>query len=375
MDLNNKPTYTILIDARSLRSTTGRYMRELLNGLQKIDTLNKYLVVVNPEDEEHWQPSNDNFSLEIVPWKPYSFGEQFGLLFFLKNKAPDLIHFTMPQQPTLLRSPKITTIHDLTLANFKDPNKNLFTYSIKQWLFRLVLKRAAKSSELILTDAEYTKKKISAYTKISSEHIMVAYPAADALNSKPEQFKAAENKKFIMHVGNTFSYKNIDRLMKAHQQLLETNPNIYLLLVGKIDNDALRHKKIAKENNYKQILFTGFVSDAELSWLYNNASAYVFPSLSEGFGMPGLEAMNHGLPVVSSNATCLPEIYGDAAHYFNPKDIKDMASAINEVLNNTRLRKHLVTNSKKQTNKYSWNTMAEQIHTHYLNTLKNLEID
>jgi glycosyltransferase involved in cell wall biosynthesis len=88
--------------------------------------------------------------------------------------------------------------------------------------------------------------------------------------------------------------------------------------------------------------------------------AYIFPSLSEGFGLPGLEAMTHGAPVVSSNATCLPEIYGDAAHYFDPLSVEAMVIAISEVLNDKALRQKLITAGQMQVNKYSWQRMAEQ---------------
>ena len=106
--------------------------------------------------------------------------------------------------------------------------------------------------------------------------------------------------------------------------------------------------------------FLDWVSDAQLKWLYQNCLAYVFPSLSEGFGLPGLEAMLEGSPVVSSDATCLPEIYGNAAHYFDPYDIKDMATKINSVLTNKKLRDRLIETGKSQVKKYSWKKMAEQ---------------
>jgi glycosyltransferase involved in cell wall biosynthesis len=108
------------------------------------------------------------------------------------------------------------------------------------------------------------------------------------------------------------------------------------------------------------VIFTGYVSEGRLRWLYEHAAAYVFPSLSEGFGLPPLEAMIHGAPVVSSNATCLPEIYGDAAHYFDPTDVSDMAKKIDDVLSNPKLREELVEKGKIQVKKYSWKRMTEQ---------------
>jgi glycosyltransferase involved in cell wall biosynthesis len=107
-------------------------------------------------------------------------------------------------------------------------------------------------------------------------------------------------------------------------------------------------------------LFTDFVEDAQLNWLYAHASAYIFPSLMEGFGLPGLEAMSHGTPVISSNSTCLPEIYGNAAHYFDPKSVDDMTRAITEVLGNEKLRQQLSISGYEQIKKYSWSKMAQQ---------------
>jgi glycosyltransferase involved in cell wall biosynthesis len=102
------------------------------------------------------------------------------------------------------------------------------------------------------------------------------------------------------------------------------------------------------------------VSEGELRWLYEHCAAYVFPSLSEGFGLPGLEAMVHGAPVVSSNATCLPEVYGDAAHYFDPLNVDDIARKITEVLDNQALRNNLIARGHAQAATYSWRRMAEQ---------------
>jgi glycosyltransferase involved in cell wall biosynthesis len=134
-----------------------------------------------------------------------------------------------------------------------------------------------------------------------------------------------------------------------------------LVLAGKKDQNYKLIEAKAKEGNLLDgVIFTGFVSEGELRWLYENCSAYIFPSLSEGFGLPGLEAMMHGAPVVSSNATCLPETHGDAAHYFDPLDTEDIAKKISEVLDDIKLRKELIEKGKKQAAKYSWRRMAEQ---------------
>ena len=163
-----------------------------------------------------------------------------------------------------------------------------------------------------------------------------------------------------MYVGQQSEYKNIARLGDAHQSLLAKHPSLKLVLVGKIDSAAERNQHYFKQRDYKNIIFTGFTEDDQLNWLYKNAAAYVFPSRMEGFGLPGIEAMMMGAPVVSSDATCLPEVYEDAALYFNPLDIDDIAAKIDTVLSDSKLRKSLITKGHFQAKKYNWKKTASQ---------------
>ena len=141
--------------------------------------------------------------------------------------------------------------------------------------------------------------------------------------------------------------------------------------MGKKDANYSRIEADVLKRGIKGVVFTGFASEGQLRWLYENTEAYVFPSLSEGFGLPGLEAMVHGAPVVSSNATCLPEIYGKGAHYFDPLNVGDMENAINSVLTDGKLRKKLIDLGHKQASKYSWKRMAEQTLEVYNKALKS----
>ena len=163
-----------------------------------------------------------------------------------------------------------------------------------------------------------------------------------------------------MYVGRPLPHKNLWRLIEAFRLLRRNNPDLKLVLVGK--NDAMYEliKARVKQERVRGVVFAGFVPDASLRWLYEHCQAYVFASLSEGFGLPALEAMLHGAPVVSSNATCLPEVYGNAAHYFEPLKVDDIARAIREVLENKDLRKRLITRGKRQAARYSWRRLAEQ---------------
>jgi glycosyltransferase involved in cell wall biosynthesis len=163
-----------------------------------------------------------------------------------------------------------------------------------------------------------------------------------------------------MYVGRPTPHKNLERLLDAFALLQAQHPSLHLALAGKKDSNYRRVERIVTQKGIRNVVFTDFVTEGQLRWLYESCAAYVFPSLSEGFGLPGLEAMAHGAPVVSSNATCLPEIYGDAAHYFDPTITQSIADAINEVLTNADLRNELVAQGKTQAAKYSWQHMAEQ---------------
>jgi glycosyltransferase involved in cell wall biosynthesis len=178
-------------------------------------------------------------------------------------------------------------------------------------------------------------------------------------------------KQFIMYVGQQSDYKNIRRLGDAHQKLLQQHPDLGLILVGKKTASHKKNEQYFTEKDYKNILFTDFVSNEERDWLFTQCAAYVFPSLMEGFGLPGLEAMGYGAPVASSNATCLPEVYGEAAHYFDPNNPNDMARAINDILTDMALRDTLIKNGYKQIAKYSWERMARQTHQIYMNAVAN----
>ena len=159
--------------------------------------------------------------------------------------------------------------------------------------------------------------------------------------------------------------------MRAHQHLLETHPNLGLVLVGRMNPDTIANKEYAEAHGFKNIHFTGFIPDSQRDWLYTKAAAYVFPSLMEGFGLPPLEAMAYNVPVVSSSASCMPEVLGDAAEYFDPTDEIAMAHAIAEVIDDPKLRSQMIKRGASQVAKYSWRTMAEQTHQVYMNALKN----
>ena len=358
----------IAIDARIINSSTGRYVERLLHYLQKIDTTNHYSVLLLEKDNDFWKPTSDNFKTVVADYDQYSFAEQIGFKRQLDELAPDLVHFCMPQQPVMYKGNKVTTIHDLTLLKVYNSDKNWFTYHAKQVVGRFVFKRVIATSAHIMTPSDFSKNDIIAFDGRAAGKITTTYNAADVSDDAPEPYELPFAQ-FIMYVGQQSDYKNIQRLGAAHQRLIKKYPDLGLVLVGSKNDSAELNEDTFNEKGLKNIVFTGFLPDAQLNWLYSKATAYVFPSLMEGFGLPGLEAMGHGTPVVSSNATCLPEIYGEAAHYFDPHDTTDMARAIDEVIDSDTLRKKLVRAGHAQFKKYSWQETAEKTHQIYSNAL------
>lgn len=358
----------IAIDARIISSSTGTYVKNLLEYLQQVDSINNYTILVKSKDKDYWKPKNENFNILIANYKNYSFGEQIGLNRLLKKIKPDLVHFCMPQQPIWYKGKHITTFHDLTLLKTYNSDKNWLIFHIKQSIGKYVFKKVINTSEHIITPSEYTKNDILDNYKISPKKISVTYESADVFIDKLEPYDHKFNN-FILYVGQQSDYKNIKRLGDAHQKLLEKHPDLGLILVGKKNKSTKINESYFQKNNYKNILFTDFISDEQRDWLYTKAKAYIFPSLMEGFGLPGLEAMGYGTPVISSNATCLPEIYGDAALYFDPLNIDNMVDKIERVISNETLRDNLIEKGYEQINKYSWKKMAEQTHAIYMNIL------
>lgn len=358
----------IAIDARIINSSTGRYVERLLHYLQQVDNDNTYTVLVPSKDEFFWVPSSDNFTVKTVDYPNYSFAEQIGFKKFLEDLHPDLVHFCMPQQPILYTGKKVTTFHDLTLLNTYNSDKNWLIFHAKQFVGEFVFKRVAKTSNHIITPSEYTKNDLIDFSGISADKVTVTYESADVSIDTLEPYEHPF-KRFILYVGQQSDYKNIRRLGDAHQRLIKKYPDLGLILAGRKNAGVLKNEQYFTDRNYKNILFTDFIPDGQRDWLYTNTDAYIFPSLMEGFGLPGLEAMGYGAPVVSSNATCLPEVYGEAAHYFDPNDTTDMARAIDEVLDDKDLRETLIKKSHNQLKKYSWLTMAQQTHSIYMDAM------
>lgn len=366
--------YHIAIDARIISSSTGRYVERLLHYLEQLDRTNRYTILVRAKDKQFYRPTNPNFHIVVADYADYSFAEQLGFKKQLDELGADLVHFCMPQQPILYRGLHVTTIHDLTLLKTYNSDKNWLAFHLKQLVGRGVFRWVSHSSQAIIVPSKYTEQDLLSFTKAARGKTYLTYEAADALalnELKPYPEPLGD---FILYVGQQSDYKNIRRLGDAHQQLLTHRPELKLVLVGRKNAATQRNEAYFQKQGYRNIIFTDFVEDAVRDWLYANCRAYVFPSLMEGFGLPGLEAMQYGAPLVSSNATCLPEVYSDAAHYFDPYDTNDIARAITDVLDDDMLCDTLVQNSQRVLARYSWEKTARETLAVYRAVLRTAKL-
>jgi glycosyltransferase involved in cell wall biosynthesis len=370
----NNNSKHIVVDARESRTTTGRYIDKLIEYLQIIDTKNKYSLVMKTKAAETWTLTNPNFKIITCDVKEFTFAEQFVLAKVLYGLKADLVHFPMVQQPVLYWKRSTTTLQDLTTLRFYNPAKNYLVFKAKQLVYYFVNWFAVVKSKELITISNFVKGDVERFFPLSkNKKFTVTLESSDVVSSGRESVKELEGKKFIFYVGQSHPHKNLNRLVQAHKILTGSdsatadrgpvNPDadVVLAIVGKSgkDNPHL-HRFVETNGNADKILYTGFVSDEQLAWLYKNCQAYIAPSLSEGFGLPGLEAMKNGAPLVSSNATCLPEIYKDGAEYFDPLDVSDMAEKISKVINDPKLQADLKVRGAKVAAGYSWRRMAEE---------------
>ncbi|HSX27186.1 MAG TPA: glycosyltransferase, partial [Patescibacteria group bacterium] len=186
----------IVIDARELRTTTGRYVERLLHYLQEIDNEHKYVVLLKPKDLEEWKPKNRKFAGMACYFKEFTFAEQIGLLKQIRDINADLVHFPMAQQPILYRGPVVTTMNDLTTVRFRNPTKNWLVFTIKRWVYIWVNKIVARKSKALLTYSEFVKEDVAKFAHVNSRKITVTYLAADKITDEPEPIEELAGKRF-----------------------------------------------------------------------------------------------------------------------------------------------------------------------------------
>lgn len=360
------------IDARffgSIGKGLGRYTQKLIEHLEKIDNTNQYYVFLRRENFQEYQPQNPNFHKVLADYQWYSFAEQLGFPLLLHKYRLDLVHFPHFNVPLLYFGRSVLTIHDLILLHF--PTKRATTlgplwYAVKFRAYKLAIFTAVCRARKVITVSEFTKQDILHEYPGVKNKIAVTYEACEELASTPTQnegqilAKYGIIKPYLLYVGNAYPHKNLERLLAAFALILQQKSELSLVLVGKEDYFYARLKEFVAQKKIENVKFPGYVPDEDLQAVYADAAAYVFPSLYEGFGLPPLEAMSRGIPVVSSRSACMPEILGDSALFMNAENEQEMSQEILRITEDEDLRKALIAKGFRQVEKYSWRRMAQE---------------
>ena len=360
----------IVIDGRWVKQTgIGRYVERTTEELLKLDKQNDYVFLIRDKERKKYSlDSYKNVKMVTANYRWFTFGEQLGLLKIINTLKPDLVHFPNFAYPVLYTRKFVLTVHDLTLFEYKTINSSRNTrlvYEIKHLAMRFAFWMGVHRAKFVIVPTEFVKRQIVKKYRLNPARVCVTHEASDgrlAATGKIDLKKFSITKPFLLCVGNAYPHKNLERLVEAFAKVIDEHKlNIQLVIAGKKDVFHERvEAEVVKDKLEDRVVFTDYVTDAELAGLYEKAELYVFPSLSEGFGLPGLEAMAYGLPVVSSNATCLPEVYGDAAEYFDPLSVDDMASVIAKLYNDKKRQAELIKNGKEQIKKFSWEETARK---------------
>ena len=382
---NNKKINRIGIDARfygPIGKGLGRYIQEIVDNIVKLDQVSEYVVFLRRENFSSFKSDNLKVKKILADIKWYGLAEQILLPFLISRQRLNLMHFPHFNVPIFCPVKFVVTIHDLILIKFPTQRATTLApviYKIKNFFYKIVIALAIKRARQVLAVSEYTKQEIVRQFKIKPEKVMVTYEgvadlARDKINDhQPEDIlkKYHITEPYLLYVGNAYPHKNLGGLIKVFSLINGQQRNLQLVLVGKEDY-FYRRLKPPVANFNGAIIFPGYVPDGDLKILYARARAYIFPSLYEGFGLPALEAMAYGLPVVSSNKTSLPEILGSAAVYFNPENKAEMKAKIELIISDENLRREMINRGYLQIKKYSWSECARQTLEVYNKILKKL---
>lgn len=350
----------------------GRYVEELVKNLQEIDNKNQYVLFCREKDFSDI-PEKENFRKVVADIPHYTLREQVLLPGIFKKENLDLLHVPHFNVPIRYKGRFVVTIHDILWHQVKGLGVTTLPaplYLIKHLGYRAVVKNAVSRAEKIIVPSNAVKNDLVKQFNLPKEEIVVTYEGV--LDKRYHVLKHGNNKvlkkfkikePYLLYVGSLYPHKNVEILVRAVKLLRVTSHESRVNLVVVCGRSVFweKFKKFVEQENAESFVkLVGYVPDEGLGALYRNAEAFVFPTLSEGFGLPGLEAMSAGTPVVCSDIPVLREIYGDAALYFDPKDANDIANKIQQILTNKGLIKGLIDKGKVRVKLYSWRKMAEE---------------
>jgi glycosyltransferase involved in cell wall biosynthesis len=365
----------IAIDIRRMTEFgIGTYTRNVIRALSRLDTLNQYVLIGSPQRMAEMGPLPSNFQMVPLLNRANTAKGYLQSRALFRQMDCDLVHiphlFSMPRN---LPCSYVMTVHDVLEHMSRTSTLSSARRLMHFQLTRLALKRAAR----IFAVSQFTKGEVERLFGIPGNRIEVIYNAIDErflgghATDADRQFLAERyqvNYPFLLYAGRISPHKNIVRIIEAFSALKaeldkeEKYPGLKLIIIGdELSKHPDLRRTVIRGGVQNDVRFLGFIPIDVLRVFYDAAKIFVFPSLYEGFGLPPLEAMAHGTPVLASNTSSLPEVVGSAAVLVNPENVFEIMRALHRVLTDQSLREKLKRRCYIQAQKFSWDVSARQI--------------
>jgi glycosyltransferase involved in cell wall biosynthesis len=363
----------ILIDARLYgleNAGLGRYLVNLVDELANIDKKNSYVLLLRKKYFKELSVP-ENWEKVLADFRHYSFIEQTKLPKIISKHKPFITHFPHFNIPLSFKGKYIVTIHDILMHKQKGRQATTLPaplYYLKRIGYRRVFKKAVCGSERIIVPSKFVKKELIDYYDLEKEKIIVTYEGADTgivSKGKKENILKKYNisSPYFIYAGNAYPHKNLKRVVEAIVLLnKEVNEKVLFVMTSARNVFTEKLKKVIKEiKAEKYVKLLGFVPDHDLGTLFKHSTAFVFPSLSEGFGLPGMEAIQAGTLVLASDIPVFREVYKDSVSYFNPLDFSSITKSMKSTMAIPKKeREKRIAKNQSFIKRYSWATMAKQ---------------
>ena len=362
---------TVGIDARFYgEAGPGRYAKAIVEHLEKVDTINHYIVFLRQKGFEAYVPKNTNFKKVLADYPWYSLQEQTLFLFKLLMFKLDVLYVPHFNIPILYPKKIVTAIPDIIMHSFSTEHsttRSMIIHKFKKFLYHVVVYFAVtKSQKIIVPSLDVKTDFMKYYPYVSESKYIVAYEGVDPdlATAKIFDHKIDGNLSYLLYVGSMYKHKNIPILIEAFKILKSKyGYNGKLIIVGKKDFFSEQIFKSIKEANLETVInmpgMDTYIPDSKIVELRRNAELCVFPSLKEGFSLTPLEGMAVGLPAVISDIPCHKEIYGDSVVYFDPTSAGDFAEKIWQTINDKQLQQKLRSKGYELLKKYDWSKTAQ----------------
>lgn len=356
----------ILIDARLYgleNAGLGRYLINLVEELSKKDTKNNYIVLLRKKYFDNLVLPQ-NWKKVLADFRHYSFTEQIMVPLIIKKEKPDITHFPHFNVPVLFRGKFVVTIHDMLMhksIGLAATTLPAPLYFVKRLGYRLVFDNAVKNSTAIIVPTKIVGNEVLEKYEVDPKKIFVTYEGVDKKlgTGSPDNLE----KPYFVYIGNAYPHKNLGNLIKAIKILNTNNVQRVFLVISSSRNIFTQRieKQVQELGAESFVKMPGFVTDEKLGGLFKNSIGFVFPSFSEGFGLPGLEALSSGTLLLASNIRVFKEVYENHALYFEPGDPASIANTMRMAMSvSDSDREKKIVSSIQFVKRYSWAKMAEE---------------